>query len=389
VAVFASILIAAATAALSIPSGPFGDAFYTPPRLLPSANEGSIVRAQPLSGGSALPSAANNYRMLYETLSSNGVFIAISGTLAIPNGAAPPRGWPVISYAHGTVGNAPECAPSRRPKPNVEQRMLDEFVQRGYAVAQTDYEGNGTPGIHPYMVAATLARDVTDIVISSRELDPQIGRDWVAMGHSEGGSVALATAAIGQRLAPNLNLLGAVAYAPVVNPEATLAYELHSDSPSGALAIVALLIEGFATVDPRVVPSQILEPQFLPLLTELQQHCIDDLMEHSAWSSTIPTTVFRPQGQDAVEALYADLRQNDATYFLISVPTLILNGVSDMMVSSERTMILADRFRRNGTPVTFKAYSGATHDSVLDASVNDVAPWLAQRFADSAASYVK
>jgi hypothetical protein len=52
-------------------------------------------------------------------------------------------------------------------------------------------------------------------------------------------------------------------------------------------------------------------------------------------------------------------------------------------------MILADRFRRNGTPVTFKAYSGATHDSVLDASVNDVAPWLAQRFADSAASYVK
>jgi alpha-beta hydrolase superfamily lysophospholipase len=143
---------------------------------------------------------------------------------------------------------------------------------------------------------------------------------------------------------------------------------------------VALLIEGFATVDPRVVPSQILEPQFLPLLTELQQYCIDDLMEHSAWSSAIPATVFRPEGQDTVEALYADLRQNDATYFSISVPTLILNGVSDMMVSSERTMTVADRFRRNGTPVTFKAYPGATHDSVLAASVNDVAPWLAQRF---------
>ena len=260
--------------------------------------------------------------------------------------------------------------------------MLDEFVQRGYAVAQTDYEGNGTPGIHPYMVAATLARDVTDIVISSRQLNPQIGPDWVAMGHSEGGSVALATAAIGQRLAPNLNLLGAVAYAPVVNPQATLAYELHNDSPSGALAIVALLIEGFGTVDPRVVPSQILEPQFLPLLTELQLHCIDYLMERSAWSTTAPATVFRPQGQDAIEALYADLRLNDATYFTISVPTLILNGVSDVMVSSERTMAIADRFRRNGTPVTFKAYLGATHDSVLAASVNDVAPWLAQRFAD-------
>jgi Secretory lipase len=275
VVVFAPILLAVATAAVSIPLGPSGDAFYTPPSPLPSKNEGSIVWAQPFSGGPALPAAAKNYRLLYETLSATGAPIAISGTLAIPNGTAPPRGWPMISYAHGTVGNAPECAPSRRSIPNAEQRMLDAFVQRGYAVAQTDYEGNGTPGIHPYMVAGALARDVTDIVISSRELDPQIGADWTAMGHSEGGSVALATAALGPKLAPSLNLVGAVAYAPVVNLEATLAYEVRNHTPNPGLAIVALLIEGFATVDARAAPSQILEPQFVPLLSELQQHCIE------------------------------------------------------------------------------------------------------------------
>ncbi|MBV8531459.1 MAG: alpha/beta fold hydrolase [Candidatus Eremiobacteraeota bacterium] len=381
----ASIVLAVTTAALSISLGPSGDAFYTPPRALPSPSEGSVVWAQPFDSGSALPSAAKNYRMLYQTLSSNGVFVAISGTLAIPKGAPPPRGWPLISWAHATVGNAPQCAPSRRPTPNVEQQMLDELVRRGYAIAQTDYEGNGTPGIHPYMVAGTLARDVTDIVTASRELDPQIGRDWIVMGHSEGGSVALATAALGQQLAPNLNLVGGVAYAPVVNAEGTLAYEVHSDSPSGALAIVGLLIEGFATADPRVVPSQILEPNFLPLLGELQQHCIDDLMDHSVWSSTAPATVFRPEGEAAIEALYADLRQNDVVYFSISVPTFILNGVSDIMVSSERTMAVADHLRRNGTPVTFKAYLGATHASVLAASLNDVAPWIALRFADAGA----
>ncbi|HEX3458326.1 MAG TPA: lipase family protein [Candidatus Baltobacteraceae bacterium] len=377
-----SILLAVATAAVSIPSGPSGDAFYTPPRPLPSGIEGSIVWAQPFSGGAALPSASKNYRMLYETLSPRGVFIAISGTLAVPNGAPPAHGWPLISWAHGTVGNAPECAPSRWTKPSVEQRMLDAFVQRGYAVAETDYEGNGTPGIHPYMVGTTLARDVSDIAVASRALVPQIGRDWVVMGHSEGGGVALATAAFGQQLAPNLNLLGAVGYAPVAYPAATLAYELHSHSPNGGLVALALMIEGFASADPRVVPSQILEPQFLPLLAELQQHCIYDLLEHSDWSTTIPATIFRPQGEDSLKALYADLRQNEAGYFPISVPTLILNGLSDTMVSSEGSITVADRLRRNGTPVTFKAYLGATHASVLAVSVNDVAPWLAQRFAD-------
>jgi len=380
-----SILLAVATAAVSIPSGPSGDAFYTPPRPLPSGIEGSIVWAQPLSDGAALPSASKNYRMLYETLSPRGVLIAISGTLAIPEGVSPPHGWPLISWAHGTAGNAPECAPSRWTKLGLEHRMLDTFVGRGYAVAETDYEGNGTPGIHPYMVAATLARDVSDIAVASHELDPQIGRDWIVMGHSEGGFVALATAAFGQQLAPNLNLLGAVAYAPAAHPAATLVNELHNHTPNGGLVALALMIEGFAAADPQVVPSQILEPQFLPLLAELQQHCVYDLLEHSSWSTAIPATIFRPKGQDSLEALYADLRQNEVADYPISVPTLILNGLSDTMVSSEGSMAIADRLRRNGTPVTFKAYLGATHASVLEVSVNDVAPWLAQRFADAGA----
>ena len=378
---FASVLLAAATAALTIPSGPSGDAFYTPPRPLPSTTEGSVVWAQPFSDGAALPSASKNYRLLYETLSPNGTFIAISGMLAIPNGAPPARGWPLISWAHGTVGNAPDCAPSRFPKPDSEQRMLDTFVRRGYAVAQTDYEGNGTPGIHPYMVAATLARDVTDMVLASRELDPQIGRKWLVMGHSEGGAVALATAAFGQQLAPDLNLVGAVSYAPFAYPEALVGSELHSETPNGGLAILGLLVEGFATVDPRVELSQIFEPSFMGHIAELQQQCIDAIWDRSDWQSVIPSSVFRPQGQSAVEALYADLRQNDPANLSITVPTMIVNGVSDTMVSSEGTIAVADQLRRNGTPVTFKAYLGAGHGSVLSASVNDVAAWVAQRYA--------
>ncbi len=382
--VFALIFVAAVTAsgaAHGIPAGPPGSAFYQPPATLPSNDEGTVIRAQPFSDGAALPSASKNYRVLYESTMPNGTLVAVSGTVALPQGTPPSQGWPLISWAHGTVGNAPQCAPSRSVAPNVEQRMLDGFVRRGYAVAQTDYDGNGTPGIHPYMVATVAAHDVTDMAIAARAVDPRIGRAWVVMGHSEGGAAALATASIAGQIAPDLNLVGAVAFAPYAFPESTLRYEIHNDAPNEGLVILGLLVDGFSTVDSRIVPSQMLEPQAIRLMPELGQECVSELMQHSDWANMPPDRFFRPQAESAIDALYGDLVENDAAYFSIAVPTLLVQGVADVQVSSESTMTVGEQLRRRGTPVEFKAYVGATHGSVLAASSSDVAAWIAQRFA--------
>jgi pimeloyl-ACP methyl ester carboxylesterase len=259
--------------------------------------------------------------------------------------------------------------------------MLDTFVQRGYAVAQTDYEGIGTPGIHPYMVPLSEARDVTDIVRASRQLEPKLDRNWIVMGHSQGGTAALATAASGQQIAPELHLVGAVSYAPFATPDQLLQSEINSSNPNQGLVILALLIEGFATADPKVVPSDILEPEALRALPELQQRCVDELFDDSDWVRMVPRNIFSPRGESSAEALYHDLAEADPLSFAISIPTLLVNGVSDAMVSSESTIYLRDHLRQNGTPVSFKAYLGATHGSVLTASSNDVAAWVGQRFA--------
>ncbi len=370
----ATFLLAAVTV------GPAGAAFYRPPAELPPSDEGAVIWARSFSGGSALPSASTNYRVLYESALPNGTLVAASGTVAIPRGLPPRRGWPLISWAHGTVGNAPQCAPSRTAAPNLEQRMLDGFVRRGYAVAQTDYQGNGTPGIHPYMVATVAAHDVTDMVLAARAVDPQIGRDWMAMGHSEGGAAALAAASIGQQIAPKLDLVGAVAFAPYAFPESTLRFEVHNDVPNEGLAILGLLVEGFATVDARIVPSQMLEPQALAIMPELASRCLPDLERDSPWATMAPDTFFRPQAESAIDNLYRDLVENDAAYFSITVPTMLVQGVADTMVTSESTVAVADTLRRHGTPVTFKAYVGATHGSVLNTAADDVAAWSEARF---------
>src|SRR5579862_70197 len=236
---FVALLFAVVTSGgTGIPAGPPGDAFYVPPEPLPKLAHGTPIWARRITGGAALPSAAANYQMLYETLGPDGRAIAVSGTIAVPAGTPPAGGWPLVSWAHGTTGNAPQCAPSRSSEPNVEQRMLDGFVKRGYAVALTDYEGNGTPGPHPYFVASSLARDVTDAARAARAIDPAIGQAWIVMGHSEGGTVALATGALDSRYAPELHLVGVVSYAPGTYLEGLLQSALLGDAPNGSLVFV-------------------------------------------------------------------------------------------------------------------------------------------------------
>ena len=103
--------VAASGSVAAIQTGPSGDAFYTPPNLLPVGTDGTVVWARRFTGGSALPSASANYLILYEVISPQDRYVAVSGTLAIPRGAVPPQGWPLISWAHGTVGNSRDSEP--------------------------------------------------------------------------------------------------------------------------------------------------------------------------------------------------------------------------------------------------------------------------------------
>lgn len=375
-AVFAQL--AALLAALV--AGPAGSAFYTPPSPLPAQRDGAVIWVRRFDDGPALRSAAENYRVLYETVAADGRFTAVSGMLAIPHGSPPPGGWPIVSWAHGTTGNAPQCAPSRFDHNDLEQRAMDALVRRGYAVAQTDYEGNGTPGIHPYMVATSLARDLTDIVRAAREIDPQIGTRWIVMGHSEGGQAALDTAAFGQVWAPELQLVGAVAYAPATHMEGLVQNAILSDAPTGGDAFLGLLIEGFSTADPRLALAGMLTPQAMAIVPQLQTTCIDDLTDHSGWSSIVPRAIFRPQAD--VDDLYTDVAQNtDPEGFTIHVPVLLVQGGSDEYIDSRATLEVKDALCGAGTPATFDAFPSATHGSVLLQADAEVALWVAARFA--------
>src|SRR5665213_2244261 len=110
---FAFLLAASPCVAASpVPEGPAGAAFYIPPSPLPQAKHGTAVWVRDAPTAVAMPSAARNLLVLYQSLTVDGKPVAVSGTLSIPQGAPPRGGWPLITWTHGTTGITPACAPS-------------------------------------------------------------------------------------------------------------------------------------------------------------------------------------------------------------------------------------------------------------------------------------
>ena len=81
-------------------------AFYAWKDAVP-ATPGKLLRSEPQEEKLALVGASRSVRILYS--STDGLDghspIAVSGALYLPKGAPPEGGWPLMAWAHGTVGH--------------------------------------------------------------------------------------------------------------------------------------------------------------------------------------------------------------------------------------------------------------------------------------------
>jgi pimeloyl-ACP methyl ester carboxylesterase len=160
--------------------------FYDPPQPLPAAPAGTLIRSERFAGYS-LPKGASAVRILYHSRALNGEDIAASGVVLIPAGKPPQDGWPVIVWAHGTSGVARRCAPSLMKDVAYGDEGLMPMVADGFAVIAPDYAGLGTPGAHQYDNKIPQANDVAYSVPAAHAAVADLGKKWVAIGHSQGG----------------------------------------------------------------------------------------------------------------------------------------------------------------------------------------------------------
>jgi acetyl esterase/lipase len=124
--------------------------------------------------------------------------VTVSGAYFVPKGTPPDAGWPLVAWAHGTTGIADVCAPSWIPRSERDAGYLNTWLQQGFAVVATDYQGLGTPGPHPYLAVRPEAYSVLDSVRAVLKGFSNVANKIVVIGQSQGGGAAFATARQGK-----------------------------------------------------------------------------------------------------------------------------------------------------------------------------------------------
>lgn len=376
VAAVAACTLSLATPALAAPTQAVRKPHVTP---------GELLTARPLTSAAALPSAGRNYLITYGSSDAAGKPIVVSGTVSLPASRAPRHGWPVISWAHGTTGVADVCAPSQDSTDglahdylSIIDPTLDTWVAQGFVVAQTDYEGLGTPGDHPYLNGRSEANTVIDIVRAARELDRRVGSNWFVMGHSQGGQAAIFTAGLAARRAPSLNLLGAVPIAPGSGISQIADY-IRTGNPAVAPGVpfYPLVVMGAAAADPSLNVQDYFTATSEPLLATARTACLAQLR---AIATNIPVSEVIPPTTDLTR-LDADLAATEPATVTEHVPTLIAQGTADTTVPESATNALVSALCAKGTPITYDTYAGADHRGSVAASLSDAQAFVAARLA--------
>ncbi len=342
------------------------------PDPLPLGAPGDLISAEPLDLGPDVVA----YRVLYHSQALDGRDIAVSGYVVAPAGEPPDGGWPVISWAHGTRGMADICAPSNDVA--ADAQLWDGVTAQGYVMAATDYEGLGTPGLHPYIVGGSEGRGVLDIVRTLDELDGVNASDRVAVwGHSQGGHAAMFAGQIWPDWAPELDLVGVVAGAPP-SQFPLLSSFLQGSPFQGYIVMTAA---AFATAYPELDLADVLTPEALELVAVLDEGCTSEAFE-----------VFNPLSYEeislvpdpfALEGWGEVLVANDTNQRPMPVPTIILQGGDDEQIPVVSTGLLFDQQCALDGTVSMErtVYEGFSHAGVVPEYADDMFAWLADRFA--------
>jgi pimeloyl-ACP methyl ester carboxylesterase len=379
---FAAGPVAAADAGATVRPAPPGPRFYKPPKNLPRGH-GTLIWTRKASGIVPLASASETDLVLYTSKTPQGTPDAVSGSVSIPNGKPPPGGWPVITWAHGTTGVADSCAPTRvrantpvAPYVTYVNPELNAWLDAGYAVVRTDFQGLGTPGPHSYLIGEAEGRSTLDIVRAARQLDPSIGKRFLIAGHSQGGHAALFAANEAKGWVPDLKLRGTAAFAPAshLKQQVPLLKGLTSPNPLSALATI--VVAGASTATPQVDPQKLLSNPTLALYPQIDKTCLPQLAESDSLGGLAPSTLLRKNAN--TQPLLKVLGQNNPAV-TTPAPILLLQGEADTTVFPAFTNQLDTELTGLGDSVDYQTFPGVDHGGVVSAGEADALAFFEQR----------
>ncbi|KAI4260302.1 MAG: hypothetical protein L6R42_004124, partial [Xanthoria sp. 1 TBL-2021] len=315
-----------------------------------------------------LPPSTALSRILFQTRTLKGKAVPASAFVLWPyNPRRQPDGTiPVVSWAHGTSGLFGDQGPSHLKALSCQFGAPYTLALQGYVVVGADYASLGVNHTaraetvhHEFLANPAHANDLFYSVQAAQAAFPQLSKQSVIMGHSQGGGAAW-VAAQRQAVHPVPGYLGAVAGSPVT--------DLFKLPPRGPLFSILTTFVLYAL--------QSLYPEFdyRDVLTEqaakrwelyLQLKAGDGV----AFSLLLGIDLLKTRIR--AEPLLARLR-----------PLLVLQGLADVNIDAATTTqavrATCKAFPRSA--VQYQTWEGVTHNPIMFAAQQMWLQWIEDRF---------
>lgn len=383
------VLAAGAFTALALTPDPSDrsalDDFYEPPDPLPDGPPGTVVRSARITGA---PDGATAYRILYLSRDHAGRPAALSALVFVSSRAAPADGRNVVALAHGTVGVARGCGPSRGRGFFDDADGLGRFVRAGYVVVVPDLEGlgtPGTPGTHTYLIGEASAHATLDAVRAARRFAPaQASERFVTWGVGQGGHTAIFTGQEAASYAPELELAGVAAGAPLANIGRLI--EASAGTRAGAVA-AAYMLSTWSRIYPQLDLAAIVTAPARTTVDQVAGLCVP--VDHdrigAALGNRDVTLTYRDRAPWSTEPWRGLLARNTPGAKPISVPLIITQGAGDGFVRPSATARFARYLCGLGATLEYRPSRGVAHRDLGEKTAPYVSNWIAGRFAGDAA----
>jgi hypothetical protein len=356
----------------SLPTGPaVGDRnlspFYRWDGKLPS-QPGVMLRQEPMPAQPDITHASRVLRILYTSSDArwrSGI-LPVSGSLYLPQGRTPKGGWPLVAWAHGTLGVADSCAPSwtgYRPR---DATYLDEWLNRGFAVVATDYQGLGGPGPHPYTIWEAEGRSVLDGVrAATSAYKGQIANVVIITGQSQGSGAALGATRLAPTYAPDVGLIAGIATG-VISTFPDGPYHLKIGLGYTASSIITRMVGGDLK-DGSPAPDDLVTDKGRLVLASVRTSCTAVFRRVESQEGVTIDNAFKSPAE--VRGLLLPTR--DMTPVKMPVPVFLGTGLADSTIPPQLQYGAAVALCSAGSHLIWHTYPGATHEGGVHAALLD------------------
>jgi hypothetical protein len=322
---------------------------------------------------SSVPLSADRAALVrYTTLRTSDAPGESTGAVFVPAGTPPAGGWPVVSYAHGTVGVDDTCTPSNTGVTSVERPAVEQWLQAGYAVAATDYAGLGTPGVHSYLDGPAAAANAIDIVRAAHELfGDSLSPKWLVVGFSQGGNAIYFAARDAKERLPELDFRGAVAIAAPTQLDSAFPLfgpAVPQAAPQGLVNYTMFTLAGLDDQRPELNVRQYLTPRGVDILERAKVTCNFALSDYLKSNPTpLASLLSRPLSNPELEQAFHRIQGVPVDAF--DGPILVTQSVSDQVVPAPLTAAHVAEMSRAGTDYQYVTVAAPDHIASLSASM--------------------